>query len=120
LTDLFSALEDEQTYLEASEGIRSLVGRIVVSPAVGDHAELCLEGDLAAILSLAAGRKIPAGAEDSKILQSMSSGEAETLGQKRKNRPQGAVQADAPEVLISLVAGARNQRYQQFLCQTAA
>ena len=45
---------------------------------VGDRAELWLEGDLAAILSFAAGRK---------ILQSMSAGEAETLGQKRKKRP---------------------------------
>ena len=106
IDDLFKALEDEQTYLEASEGIRSLVGRIVVSPAVGNRAELWLEGDLAAILSLAAGRKVPASAEDSKVLRSMSAGEAETFGQKRKNRPQGAVQADAPEVLTSLVAGA--------------
>ena len=112
-------MEDEQTYLEASEGIRSIVGRIIVSPAFADRAELWLEGDLAAILSLAAGRKIPASAENSKVLQSMSAGEAETFGQKRKNRPQGAVQANAPEVLTSLVAGARNHRNYQadFLVQ---
>ena len=106
IDELFKALEDEQTYLEASEGIRSLVGRIVISPVVGDRAELWLEGDLAAILSLAAGRKIPTNAEDNRVLQSLNAGEAETFGQKRKNRPEGAVQADAPQVLTSLVAGA--------------
>ena len=93
---------------------------MVVSPEVGGRAELWPAGDLAAILSLATGRKIPANAEDSKVLQSMNAGEeAEYLGRKRKNRPQRAVQANAPEVLTSLVAGACSQRCRQFLFHAA-
>ena len=71
---LFEALEDEQTRLEASDGIRSLVGRIVVSPGADGGADLWLEGDLAGILTLAAGRKTPADPEDERVLTSMVAG----------------------------------------------
>ena len=57
---LFMALEDEQTRLEASEDVRSLVGRIVVGLGENDKADLWLEGALAGILTLAAGKKKPA------------------------------------------------------------
>ena len=55
---LFAALQDEQTRLEAVEDIRSLGGRIVVAPGQENKADLWLEGDLASILTLAAGKKI--------------------------------------------------------------
>ena len=71
---LFEALEDEQTRLEASDGIRALVGRIVVSPGVDGGADLWLEGDLAGILTLASGRKTPADPEDERVLTSMVAG----------------------------------------------
>lgn len=71
---LFEALRDEKARLEASDDIRSLVGRIVVSPATGGGADLWLEGDLAGILTLAAGRKTPADPEDGRVLTSMVAG----------------------------------------------
>ncbi len=86
---LFQAFGDNDMRLRASEDIRSLVGKIVVSPRDTERAELFLEGDLAGILTLAAGKKTPAHQDDERVL-------------------------------ISLVAGARNQRYQQALFQMAA
>ena len=71
---LFEALADEQTRLEASDDIRALVGRIVVSPGEDGRADLWLEGDLAGILSLAAGKKTPANPEDGRVLTSMVAG----------------------------------------------
>ena len=56
---LFAALQDEQTRLEAADDIRSLVGRIVVTPGEDGKADLWLEGDLAGILTLVAGKKTP-------------------------------------------------------------
>ena len=47
IDELFEALEDERTRLEASDGIRSLVGRIALSPGADGSADLWLEGDLA-------------------------------------------------------------------------
>ena len=43
---LFEALQDERSWLTASDDIRSLVGHIVVSPGGGCDADLCLEGEL--------------------------------------------------------------------------
>ena len=42
----FEALQDERSWLTASDDIRSLVGHIVVSPGGGCDADLCLEGEL--------------------------------------------------------------------------
>ncbi len=56
---LFEALKDEQTRLESGDDIRALVGRIVASPGQDDKANLWLEGDLAGIVTLAAGKKHP-------------------------------------------------------------
>ena len=71
---LFEALQDDQTRLEASDDIRALVGRIIVSPGKDGHADLCLEGDLAGILTLAAGAKTPAHADDERVLISLVAG----------------------------------------------
>tara|TARA_R110000787_G_scaffold88103_5_gene187254 strand:+ start:62 stop:1804 length:1743 start_codon:yes stop_codon:yes gene_type:complete len=107
VTGLFEALQDEQTRLEASDDIRALVGRIVVSPGKGDEADLWLEGDLAGILTLAAGRRTPAHPEDERVLLSLGAGTRSNLSQQNeKSRPQGAAGSAAPEVLTSLVAGA--------------
>ncbi len=65
---LFEALGDERTRLEAGDDIRALVGRIVVAPGADGRADLWLEGDLAGILSLAAGKKTPANPEDGRVL----------------------------------------------------
>ena len=71
---LFEALQDEEARLEASDGIRSLVGRIVVWPGVDGSTDLRLEGDLAGILTLASGRKTPADPGDERVLTSMVAG----------------------------------------------
>ena len=71
---LFAALQDERTRLEAGDDIRALVGRIVVSPDGDGGAALWLEGDLAGILSLAAGTKTPAASDDGRVLTSMVAG----------------------------------------------
>ncbi|MAN64405.1 MAG: hypothetical protein CMI60_20930 [Parvibaculum sp.] len=103
---LFVALQDEQTRLEASDDIRALVGRIVVSPGEDDKANLWLEGDLAGILTLAAGRKTPAHPDDERVLTSLGAGtNSKRSQQNEKSRPQGAAGSAAPEVLTSLVAG---------------
>jgi len=71
---LFVALADEQTRLEASDDIRALVGRIIVSSGADGGADLWLEGNLAGILSLAAGKKTSADPEDKRVLLSMVAG----------------------------------------------
>ncbi len=71
---LFKALSDEHTRLEASEDIRALVGQIIVSPGENGEPELLLKGDLAGILSLAAGRKTPAHPQDERVLLSVVAG----------------------------------------------
>ena len=71
---LFEALDDEQTRLEAGDDIRALVGRIVVSPGADGNVDLWLEGDLAGILTLAAGKKTPADPEDGRVLLSLVAG----------------------------------------------
>ncbi|WP_299410422.1 recombinase family protein [uncultured Roseobacter sp.] len=72
--ELFEALADDTTRLEASDDIRSLVGRIVVSPGKDDAVDLWLEGDLAGILTLAAGKKVPAHPEDERVLLTLVAG----------------------------------------------
>ena len=75
LDGLFAALEHDDTRLEAGEDIRSLVGRIVVSPRnEGDTVDLHLEGELAGVLALAAGKKTPATSEDGRVLTSLVAG----------------------------------------------
>ena len=74
LDALFQAFEDGDMSLEARENIRSLVGKIVVSPRVTEGAELFLEGDLAGILTLAAGKKTPAHPDDERVLTSLVAG----------------------------------------------
>ena len=74
IDSLFEALDDEQTRLEAGDDIRALVGRIAVSPGKDGNVELWLEGDLAGILTLAAGRKTPADPGDERVLLSMVAG----------------------------------------------
>ena len=71
---LFAALENDKTRLEASDDIRSLVGRIVISSETGEKVDVWLEGDLAGILALAAGKKTPANPEDERVLTSMVAG----------------------------------------------
>ena len=71
---LFEALKDEQTRLEAGDDIRALVGRIVVSPGKDGKAELWLAGELAGILTLAAGKKTPADPGDGRVLTSLVAG----------------------------------------------
>ena len=71
---LFDALQDERTRLEASDDIRALVGRIFVSPGEGDRVDLWLEGNLAGILTLAAGKQTPADPVDGRVLLSMVAG----------------------------------------------
>ena len=71
---LFEALQDERTRLEASDDIRALVGRIVVSPGKNGKADLWLEGDLAGILTLAAGKQTPADPGDGRVLTSVVAG----------------------------------------------
>lgn len=73
---LFEALKDERTRLEAGDDIRALVGKIVVSPGTERKVDLWLEGDLAGILSLAAGKKKPAHPADERVLISMVTGGA--------------------------------------------
>ena len=104
---LFAALQDEQTRLEAAEDIRSLVGRIVVAPGEENKADLWLEGDLAGILTLAAGKKTPAHPEDEQVLLTVGAG----MGNRRerqneKSGPDGAVSSSTSGVLLSMVAGA--------------
>ena len=71
---LFEALEDKRTRLEASDDIRALVGRIIVSPGADGGVDLWLEGGLAGILTLASGRKTPAGPGDGRVLTSLVAG----------------------------------------------
>lgn len=71
---LFEALKDEQTRLEAGEDFRALVGKIVVSPSSDGKVDLWLEGDLAGILALAAGKQKPAHPENERVLLSMVAG----------------------------------------------
>ena len=104
---LFVALEDEQARLEASEDVRSLVGRIVVGPGENDKADLWLEGDLAGILTLAAGKKTPAHPEDEQVL--LSAGAVIDNRRERRNEesgPDGAASSSTSGVLLSMVAGA--------------
>ena len=106
---LFVALEDEQTRLEASGDIRSLVGRIVVEPGKNDRADLWLEGDLAGILTLAAGKKTPARPEDERVL--LSAGAAIDNRREQRNEksgPDGAASSSTSGVLPTMVAGACN------------
>jgi site-specific DNA recombinase len=60
VAQLASALVHEDTKLEASEILRGLVDKVVVSPAEGGFA-LDLYGDLAGILALASNAKQPSG-----------------------------------------------------------
>ena len=104
---LFEALADEQTRLEAGDDIRALVGKVIVSPGEGDKADLWLVGDLAGILTLAAGKKTPAQLGDEQVLLALGAGTYSQRDQhKRKSGPDGTAQSEAPEVLTSLVAGA--------------
>ena len=109
---LFAALQDEQTRLEASEDIRSLVGRIVVGRSGDDKADLWLEGDLAGILTLAAGKKTPAHPEDEQVLLTVGAG----MGNRRERQndksgpDDGTAQSDAAEPLLSMGAGGRTRR----------
>ena len=68
------ALTDEETRLEAREDICALVGQIIVLPEENGDPELLLKGDLAGILSLAAGKKTPAHPEDERVLLAMVAG----------------------------------------------
>ena len=118
---LFIALEDEQTRLEANEDVRSLVGRIVIGPGENDEADLWLEGDLAGILTLAAGKKTPAHPEDEQMLTTMVAGMDNRRGrQNEKSGPDGAASSSTSGVLPTMVAEARTHRYQQGLFQAAA
>ena len=104
---LFTALEDERTRLEASDDIRALVGRIIVSAGEDGKADLWLEGDLAGILTLAAGKKTPAHPEDERVLTSVVAGTySRRYRQNEKSGPDGAAISAAPGVLTSMVAGA--------------
>ena len=97
---LFVALEDEQTRLEASEDVRSLVGLIVVGPGKNDRAKLWLEGDLAGILTLAAGKKTPAHPEDERVLLSAGAAIDNRGGrQNEKSGPGGAASSSTSGVL---------------------
>ena len=99
---LFAALQDEQTRLEAAEDIRSLVGRIVVAPGEENEADLWLEGDLAGILTLAAGKKTAVHPNDEQMLTTMAAG----IGrQNEKSGPDGAASSSTSEVLPTMVAG---------------
>lgn len=91
---LFTALQDEQTRLEASEDVRSLVGRIVVGPGEDDEADLWLEGDLAGILTLASGKKTPVHPEDEQMLTTMASGTDNR--RERRNEESGPDGAASP------------------------
>ena len=71
---LFETLKDERTRLEASDDIRALAGRIVVSPGADGGVDLSLEGDLAVILTLASGRITPADPRDGQALLSLVAG----------------------------------------------
>ena len=104
---LFVALEDEQTRLEASDDVRSLVGRIVVGPGENDRADLWLEGDLAGILTLAAGKKTPARPEDERVLLSAGAAIDNRRGRRNeKSGPDGAASSSTSGVLPTMVAGA--------------
>ena len=66
MAELKVALNDDSIKAEAGEILRSLIDRVVLTPAVGapDGIEAQLHGDLAAILALSEGRgrkqKLPA------------------------------------------------------------
>jgi len=73
---LFTALQDEQTNLEAAEDIRSLIGTIIISSDApkDDKVDLFLKGDLAGILALAGHKKTPAHQTDEQVLLQMVAG----------------------------------------------
>ena len=97
---LFEALTDEQTRLEASDDIRALVGKVTVSPREGDKADLWLEGDLAGILTLAAGKKTPAQPGDEQVLLALGAGMRNPRNQQNERTALGgAANSEAPEVL---------------------
>ena len=78
-----------------------------MSPGGGKKADLWLEGDLAGILTLAAGKKTPAHPEDEKVLLTVGTG----MGNRRqrqneKSGPDGTASSSTSEVLPTMVAGA--------------
>ena len=111
---LFEALADEQTRLEASDDIRAFVGKVIVSPGEGDKADLWLVGDLAGILTLAAGKKTPAQLGDEQVLLALGAGTYSPRSQHNdKSGPdERAGLSSSAEPLMSLGAGGRSQRDQ--------
>jgi len=100
---LFTALQDKQTQMEASEDIRALIGRIVVSAGENDVADLWLEGDLAGILTLAAGNRTPANTEGEQVLSTLTT---KNHGSKNeKCSPNEAADIEIHSTSTSLVAG---------------
>jgi len=85
LTNLYEALDREESRTEAAEIIRSLVDEIV-TPEDGEL-KIALRGDLASILAIATNGKRPTPA---------GNGLSEKLARKTQ---------------VQLVAGKRNQRY---------
>lgn len=104
IDDLFTALQDDQTRLEASGDIRALVGKIIISPGEAKNADLWLEGDLAGILTLAAGKKTPAHPEDERALAALTA--EKPNAHNEKSSPGGAANFKAQQVPTSMVAGA--------------
>ena len=102
---LFTALQDKQTQMEASEDIRALIGHIVVSSGEGDIAELWLEGDLAGILTLAAGRKTPTNTEEKRVLSTLT--KKNNGSKNKKSSPNEAANHEINTTSRSMVAGAR-------------
>lgn len=57
LESLHAALNDQETRTDAFEAIRALIDRVVITPT-GESYSLAIEGDLAAILTLAGGEDL--------------------------------------------------------------
>lgn len=107
IDELFAALQDEQTRLEAAEDIHSLVGRIVVAPGEDDEADLWLEGDRAGILTLAAGKKTPAHPVDEQVLLTVGAVMGNRHEQQNdKSGPDRTDSSGTSKVLPTMVAGA--------------
>ena len=96
--------ENEAKRLEASEILRSLVQRIVLTPN-GRELQIELVGDLAGILSIAV--KANEATTGSGVSQF---GKGHKLNSQKKGRPRGAADICDLTSQVEMVAGARNHR----------
>ncbi len=98
---LHDQLGNEETRGRAAQMLRTLVNRIELVPN-GEELAIVLRGDLAAILTFAAGKKNPAFLEQKAVLEELMGGAGASEAQKRKKPHNGGSLGSQG----SLVAGA--------------